>query len=66
MQGFVFNNPHEDFPMWERVTNADLENPAFMCTPDLMYWLMGKAIEATLFQIYLIRRRKQQSPANAL
>jgi len=58
-QGFVFSNPPEDFPIWERVAVADLENPAFMCTPDVMHWLMGKAIEATLFQLYLSRRMRQ-------
>jgi len=58
-QGFVFSDPPEDFLIWERVANADLENPAFMCTPDVIHWLMEKAIEATLFQVYLTRRRQQ-------
>lgn len=56
-QGFVFSNPTDDSPIWELVAEADLENAAFMCSPNVMHWLMGKAIEATLFQLYLDIRR---------
>lgn len=54
--GFVFSNPADDFPIWESIAEADLENPAQMCSPDVAHWLVGKAIEATLFQLYLSRR----------
>lgn len=55
-QGFVFSNPAEDFPIWESIAETDLENPAQMCSPDIAHWLVGKAIEATLFQLYLSQR----------
>ena len=55
-QGFTFSYPEEDFPIWDSVAHADLENPAFMCSAEVGHWLMGKAIEATLFQVYLANR----------
>lgn len=56
-QGFVFSHPAEDFPIWESVADIDLENPASMCSPEVANWLFGKAIEATLFQLYFSRRQ---------
>lgn len=53
--GFVFSNPDNDLPIWQHVAEADLENPAHMCSPDIADWLMGKAIEATLYQLYQAR-----------
>lgn len=55
-QGFTFSYPEEDFPFWNTVVHADLENPAFMCSAEVAHWLIGKAIEATLFQHYLANR----------
>lgn len=54
-QGFVFSNPPEDSPIWESIADVDLENPALMCSPEIANWLIGKAIEATLFQLYSSR-----------
>lgn len=56
-QGFVFSHPAEDFPIWESVADVDLENPALMCSPEVANWLLGMAIEATLFQLYVSRRQ---------
>ncbi|MBO0931887.1 hypothetical protein [Fibrella aquatilis] len=50
--GFDFSNPDDDLPIWHSVAETDLENPAHMCSPDVAIWLMGKAIEVTLFQLY--------------
>ena len=55
-QGFVFSDPPADYPIWQQVETADLENPAFDCSPDVSDWLFGRAIEATLFQLYLQKR----------
>lgn len=51
-QGFTFSYPLNDFSVWQQVETADLENPAFACSPAVSDWLFDKAIEATLFQIY--------------
>ena len=50
--GFEFSNPDDDLPIWHSIAEADLENPACMCSPGVADWLVGKAIEATLFQLY--------------
>ncbi len=52
LAGFVFSNPDDDLPIWQNVAAADLENPAHMCSPDVADWLIGKTIEATLYQRY--------------
>lgn len=51
-QGFVFSNPSDDLPIWYQIAHVDLENPAYMCSPEVADWLFSKAIEATLFQLY--------------
>lgn len=56
-QGFTFSHPPDDFPVWQQVGSADLENPAFDCSPAVSDWLFDKAIEATLFQIYQHKRQ---------
>ncbi|CCH03526.1 hypothetical protein FAES_pFAES01032 (plasmid) [Fibrella aestuarina BUZ 2] len=55
-QGFTFSDPNKDFTIWNTIVEADLENPAYMCSAEVAHWLMGKAIEATLFQLYLANR----------
>lgn len=52
-QGFTFSNPADDLLIWNTIADADLENPASMCSPEVADWLVGKAIEATLYQLYL-------------
>ncbi|MGF7218778.1 hypothetical protein GGR92_004957 [Spirosoma lacussanchae] len=65
-QGFVFSNPPEDFPIWHSVAEVDLENPAFMCSPEVAHWLMGKALEVTLFQLYQSQRMSQRTHTRSL
>jgi hypothetical protein len=57
MQGFVFSDPQVDSLVWRQVETGDLEDPAHHCTPAESEWLLGRAVEATLFQIYLLKRR---------
>jgi hypothetical protein len=56
VSAFRFSYPDTDFPIWDTVFEADLENPAYMCSAEVAHWLMGKAIEATLFQLYRSNR----------
>lgn len=62
-QGFVFSDPFADADMWRGLETADVENPAHQCDPDEAYWLLGKAIEATLFFLYLQTRRSDDQRA---
>ncbi len=64
-QGFVFANPPADGAVWEQVETADLENPAYDCSPVVSEWLFGKAVEAVLFQLYQEARRKKSQPLQA-
>ncbi len=64
-QGFVFSDPPADFSVWQQLETADLENPAYDCSPIIAEWLLGKSIEATLFQLYQQRCRNIGQLSNA-